>query len=209
MTLAPTTDRSTRKYRRPSPEAWAAAVAAWRTGASTLEEIASGLGMSVRGVQYRLAKEGARKGEAIAEDARRIERETIEEAFGDQPDRLQRGKRARQSSLDLAERIERAASSILTEIEATPSTAGSYAGSLRALSLAAQLVERTFAIKSSALGLSPGDLDPEELPQIIIRDLSEEELEAIRAGHGDDDEDEEVDCAFPSSAEERGEMPKS
>jgi hypothetical protein len=192
MTSAPTTDRSTRKYRRPSPEAWAAAVAAWRTGASTLEEIASGLGMSVRGVQYRLAKEGARKGEAIAEDARRIERETIEEAFGDQPDRLQRGKRARQSSLALADRIERAASSILTDIEAAPAMAASHAGSLRTLSLAAQLAERTFALKSSALGLSSNDLDPEELPQIVIRDLTEEELEAIRAGHGDDAE--ELDC---------------
>jgi hypothetical protein len=198
-----------RRYKRLSPTEAAEAMARWRTGAETLEEIAGAYGVSTRALQYKFRQAGAAKGEAIVEDARRIERETIEEAFGDQPDRLQRGKRARQSSLDLAERIERAASSILTEIEATPSTAGSYAGGLRALSLAAQLVERTFAIKSSALGLLPGDLDPEELPQIIIRDLTEEELEAIRAGHGDGDEDEEVDCAFPSSAEERGEMPKS
>ncbi len=198
-----------RRYKRLRPEELAEALARWRTGAETLEEIAGAYGVSTRALQYKFRQAGAAKGEAIAEDARRIERETIAEAFGDPPDRIERGKQARQRSLDLAERLERAASSILIEIEAAPAMAASHAGNLRALGLAAQVAERTFALKSSALGLSPHDTDPEELPQIIIRDLTEEELEAIRAGHGDEDEDEEVDCAFPSSAEERREMPKS
>lgn len=183
-----------RRYKRLSPTEAAEATARWRTGGETLEEIAAAYGVSTRALQYKFRQACAAKGEAIAEDARRIERETIAEAFGDAPDRIERGKRARQSSLELAGRIEHAASSILGDIEAAPATAGSYAGSLRTLNLAAQLVERTFAIKSSALGLSPGDLDPEELPTITIRDLTEEELERIRAGHGDEDDAEEVDC---------------
>lgn len=177
-----------RRYKRLSSSEVAEALAAWRTGTSTLAELAELYGVSQRALQYRFAREGASKGEAIAEDARRIERETIAEAFGDPPDRIEQGKRARQRSLELAERIESAASSIIVAIEAAPATAPSHAAALRALGMAAQLVERTFGVKASALGLSANDADPEELPMIVIRDLGEEELAAIRAGHGDDDE---------------------
>ena len=80
----------------------------------------------------------------------------------------------------------------------TPTEAYRAASAIRALSLAAQAIERTHKIRWAALGLEQKE-DAEELPELIIRDYTEEELNEIRRqqreayeGQGACDDDEEL-----------------
>ena len=133
-----------RRYKRLSPSERAEAVTRWRTGAETLAEIAAAYDVSPRALQNLFSKARAEKGAAIAEDARRIERAVLEETFGADGDRIEQGRAARRRTLELTERLERAAGSIIISIESDPTTASAHAGSLRSIGLAMQILERGF-----------------------------------------------------------------
>src|SRR5262245_14257876 len=62
------------------------------------------------------------------------------------------------------------------------------ASALKALSLAAAGLERLHDLKFRCLGLDK-HVDEAELPEIVIRDLSEKEIAEIRATQAEDDID--------------------
>jgi hypothetical protein len=175
--------------RRPrvDPDTWAACIADWRLGAATLPELADRTGLSTRAIQYRLEKEGATKGEAIAEESAKIERATLDALTDDGLDRIELGRSARRRTYELTTRLESAAAIIIDDIASDPASAARHSGSLRALAHGMALIERAWLTKAAALALKADSDEGEELPVIHIVDLTEDDIDAMRQQQQSDD----------------------
>lgn len=189
---------SKRKYARLSPAQWAEIRALWETGEVTLNELADQFCVTERGIQMHFKKHGTIKGAKAKAIAAAVQEEVFADLFEDPAAMRAKGREARSAAFANAGKIEEL---VMAQVDAalkTPTEAYRAASAIRALSLAAQAIERTHKIRWAALGLEQKE-DAEELPELIIRDYTEEELNEIRRqqreayeGQGACDDDEEL-----------------
>lgn len=166
-----------RSYRRLTTADDADLKAAWEAGASTVSDLSVRFGMSARGIQAALVRMGAQKGTAAAKVTRAVGRiATVPEI--EPGDDL--GGRAAETRDDayrhahLLEHLAMQAAAQAAEVGGMPA--------LRALDLAGSIIERCRKARWAATGLDKTDLmDSAELPELIIRELSDAEVAEIRA----------------------------
>jgi hypothetical protein len=170
---------SKRRYKRMSPTEWAQARAFWETGEITLEELAVRFDVTQRALQAHFRKHSTIKGSKAKELATAVQEAVFADIFEDPVALRAKGRDARSAAFENAGRIERLVMAQVDESLKDPANAYRAASAIRALSLAAQAIERTHKIRWAALGLDQAQ-DSEELPELIIRDLTEEELSEIR-----------------------------
>lgn len=187
--MTPTTKIS-RKYTKLAPTTWAEIRALWQTGDPTLEELSVRFGVTTRTLQAHFEKHKTVKGEKAKEIAIAV-REAVHAEYLETSDAvIAKAKEARASAFNNAEIIEGLVMAQLSAAQTDPAAAFRASAAIKTLALAAQALERIQCIKTAALGLDRLDMG-EELPEIIICDLSEEEIAKIQLGHGDDESDDE------------------
>ncbi len=211
-----------RRYTRLTPERWAEARAAWATGGVTAEDLAARFGCSVRAVQLHMAEHKVAKGSAAAALAAAVEAKVLAEALPSEDDLAHRIRDTREGTYADAVAIQRLVMGNVA-LAQDPRTAMGAVAALRALDLAAAAVGRTQRIRWLALGIDKALPAAGELPELPIRALTDEEVEAIRAqqlaedaaasgaedGHADADDvviEGEDDNSSPSSV--RGDSPE-
>lgn len=202
MTIKPT-----RKYVRLTPAIWAEIRAHWETGEATLDELAARFGVSTRGLQSHFKKHATVKGAKAKAIAASVTEEIFSGAFEDRDVRVAKGRETRERAFKNASQIEIAVMTQVTEAQKGGSESLRAATVLKALALAATSLQRIQQIKWEALGLGAEEVD--ELPEIVIRDLTDEEVRKMRENggrsEGDDDYDgvlEENDNAEPRRPED-------
>jgi hypothetical protein len=171
-----------------APSRWAEIRALWETGETTLSELSDRYGVATRTLQAHFAKQDTVKGSKAKEIAAAVTEAVFADNFEDRDVRIAKGREARSKAFANASTIEALIMAQVQEAQKDPTASFRATGAIKALSIAAQALERIHAMKWSALGLDRQE-DTDELPGIVIMDLGEEELEEMRRAQGEDDDD--------------------
>lgn len=175
----------TRKYVRLSPSEWAEVRALWEVGDHTLEELSAKFGVSPRGLQAHFRKFGTVKGSQAAELAAAVREEVFRQELDDPDLLIVRAKDVRESAYRNALVIEDLLMAQLQAAQRDPSQAFKAASAVKTLSLASAALERLHGLKRAALGLDRNAVMGEQLPELVLRDLTEEEIEQLRSDPDD------------------------
>ena len=126
----------------------------------------------------------------------------------DRETRIRKGRETRSRSLANSETLQNLIMAQIHEAAKSPTAAFQASAAIKAFSLAAQAMERLQAMSWKALGLER-DEDTDELPTILIRDLNDDELDHIRAGHGNGEADDDCDADAERESTFRPTSPRS
>jgi hypothetical protein len=166
----------------------------WKVGDLSLAELSEAYGVSSRALQLHFAKHGIVKGSEGAAFAAAVEEKVLEAALPDKDLTSRRAKDVREAAYANSVVLEALIMSQVRLAQRDPSQVLRVASGLKALSLAAAGLERLHDLKWRALGLDK-HVDETELPEIVIRDLRDEEIAEIRVQQ----EAEELDLGFETT----------
>jgi hypothetical protein len=172
-----------RRYVRPAPAVWAEIEAHWQSGEATLAELSARFGPSQRSLQHHFAKAGIVKGERAAAMAAAIKKEVFDAELGDEEQLRFRAKDLKERTYRNAMAIEELMMAQFANAANDPAQALRAATAMRAISLAANTLDRLHGVQQRALGLDKDNAFAEELPMIIIQDLSADDLAEIKKRH--------------------------
>lgn len=179
--------RPKRKYVRLTPSAWAEIDALWEIGDATLPDLAERYCVNTRTLQAHFAKHKVEKGCKAAALAASVKAEVFGTGLGDMDLTVQRARDTREAAYNQALVVESLIMGVLETMQKDPSKSIGSTSALKALALAAASFDRTHGLKLRALGLDKDSVLSEELPVLIFRDLTDEEIKARQEA---DDEDE-------------------
>lgn len=170
-----------RRYVRLTDEEWAEVRSLWATGGVDLSSLSERYGVTPRAIQAHCAKHGVVRGSASAARAKAAEERILATAMPENGDDLAvKIRNAKAAALDDADAIR---TLVRTQLQALaePAAGLSAVAALRAIDIGASALERARRSRFAALGLDKGDpLVNVELPELIIRELTTEEVTAIR-----------------------------
>ena len=176
-----------RRYAKLTEDQWAKAEAAWSSGSATLPMLAHQFGISERGLQSRFAKRGLEKGESAKALAARVVARVRQE-HAEQADTLtERALAIRETTYRNAAKIERAIMDRLDAAAADPDQTFKAAAAIKMLTNAASALERLHTLKRSALGITDEDLKSDEVPVLVIHNLTEAQISTLRQRQDDED----------------------
>ena len=179
--------RPKRKYNRLLPSTWAEICALWEIGDITLSDLAERYSVHTRTLQTYFAKHKVEKGSKAAALAISVKEEIYATGLGDKDLTIQRARETREKAYKNANAVEGLIMATLDAMQKDPSKMLGLTSKLKALALAAAGLERIHGLKFRALGLDKDLPIHDEMPVLIIRDLSDDEIKEL---HQNDDEDE-------------------
>jgi hypothetical protein len=168
-----------RKYNKLNETQWAEARTLWESGEPTLNDLADHFGVTTRTLQAHFHKHATVKGAKAPEIAIRVHDAVIEDAIGDLAERQRLGKQARARTVANMRAIESLAMQQIETMRSDPATTVRASATLRALALAAQVIERAQSTTWTALGIERSD-QTEELPRIVVECLSDQQIREWR-----------------------------
>ncbi len=169
-----------RKYQRLTPSTWAEICAAWEIGDVTLDELSDRFGVNTRTLQAHFSKHAVVKGSKAAELASSVKEELFKQELEGKDDLTHRARETREAAYKNAVTVEALIMAQLELAQRDPSQAFKAASAVKLLSLAAAGLERLHSLKWSALGLDRDAGISNEMPVLIFRDLSDEEIKVIQ-----------------------------
>jgi hypothetical protein len=140
-------------------------------------------------LQAHFHKHGITKGEKSAAIAAAVKEEVFKEELDDTDLTVKRAKDVREAAYSNAVAVENLMMAQLQAVQKDPSQVLKAASAVKMLSLAAAGLERLHDLKWKALGMDRDSVLPDELPELIIRDLTEKELEELQAAQEEEDAD--------------------
>jgi hypothetical protein len=141
-----------------------------------------------RTLQAYFAKHKVAKGSRAAALAASVKEEVYSTGLGDKDLTIQRARETREAAYKNASMVEGLIMGTLNAMQKDPSKTLGLTSTLKALALAAGGLERIHGLKFRALGLDKDLPIHDEMPVLIFRDLSKEELKAL---HDNDEDDAE------------------
>jgi hypothetical protein len=132
-----------------------------------------------RTLQAYFAKHKIIKGSKAAALAISVKEKIYSNGLGDKDLTIQRARETREAAYTNACMVEGLMMGTLNAMQRDPSKTLGLTSKLKALSLAAAGLERLHGLKFRALGLDKNLPIHEEMPVLIFRDLSQEEIEAL------------------------------
>ncbi|MDF9790854.1 UNVERIFIED_ORG: hypothetical protein M2438_001348 [Methylobacterium sp. SuP10 SLI 274] len=177
-----------RRYVRLSEDQWAEAEAAWTSGSASLPELAHRFGATERALQAHFAKLGLEKGSAAKTLAAKVAVRVKEQQESDVGTLTERALTIRETTYSYATKIERMIVERLDAAAADPDQVYAAAASVKMLTNAAAALERIHTLKRSALGITDEDMNTDEVPVLVIKNLSDIEVASIRQRQSDEDE---------------------
>lgn len=176
-----------RRYVKLTEAEWAEAEAAWASGAVSLPELSHQFGTTERGLQARFARRGIEKGEAAKVLAAQVVARVAEEQASQVGTLAERAMTIREVTYANAAKVERAIMDRLDAAAADPAQTFAAAAAIKMLTNAASALERLHSLKRSALGISDDDVNDDEIPVLLIRDMTDREIEDMRNKQDEED----------------------
>lgn len=177
-----------RRYTKLTEAEWAEAEAAWASGSATLPELAHRTGVTERGLQARFARRGLQKGEAAKAIAAQVVARVKEQEAARVDTLVERAAAIRETAYANAVKVERMIVDRLDAAAADPSQTFAASAAIKMMVAASAALERLHTLKRSALGISDDDVNDDEVPVLVVRDLTDAETDAIRAKQDEEDD---------------------
>ncbi|MGW5959350.1 hypothetical protein [Methylorubrum thiocyanatum] len=177
-----------RRYVKLNEAEWAEAEAAWTSGSASLPELAHRFGATERALQAHFAKRGLEKGQAAKALAATVVARVKKEQEAQADTTTERALTIREATYSYATKIERMIVERLDAAAADPDQVYAAAASVKMLTNAAAALERLHTLKRNALGITDEDMNADEVPVLVIKNLSDIEVASIRQRQSDEDE---------------------
>ena len=175
---------NTEKQKRLSPYEYEEVKTKWSSGRYSLSDLSEEYGITVAAIQRRLKKDGIEKGQSrdILESAERhLASQNITTAAMIQAEKnareISEAKELRNKSLKF---IEQLTSKTLYDAHKDNKPYASTYGDLKAIGQAAKNLDMVWNGKRELYGIDKADED-DDIPELVIRSMSEEDEEALRA----------------------------
>lgn len=177
-----------RRYVKLSEDQWAEAEAAWTSGSASLPELAHRFGATERALQAHFAKRGLEKGQAAKALAATVVARVKKEQEAQADTTTERALTIRETTYSYATKIERMIVERLDAAAADPDQVYAAAAFVKMLANSAAALERLHTLKRNALGITDEDMNADEVPELVIKNLSDVEVASIRQRQSDEDE---------------------
>lgn len=168
---------SEKPRRRMTPAQWAEARAMWASGEFTAEQIAEKFGVARETLSRRFKKDGVKKGQSAID--KRVEAEIIEKATKNVDKWAERAEQARESFYKTYEMLHKMTVKTIGDAHRG---AGLFSAQpdLKALQMAASVMDRVRLNQWAVIGLDKESADEEEIPELLIRELTPDEVQRLK-----------------------------
>lgn len=182
--------RKKRPSRFLTPAQKAEAIALWRAGSTTLEELSKKFKKDQSTLVRLFKTEGVKKGEASAEAAAKVTA-AVEAAIVDDATVLaNRIRETKEDHYKIAAAISRLSYTLLAKAKQENRPIASLQNDMKTLKLAAEVQKLTLEQRYTVLGISADDeADDRPMPDLVIQELTAEDIKAMHAQNlvADDD----------------------
>lgn len=180
-----------------TPAQLAEAKALWESGEVTLDDLAARFSVRRETMSRRLKQMGAKKGAKAQENAERVEKEVQEQLVDSAGVLASRIRETKESHYKWSEYLAKAAMGELAKAQKEGRQIATTLPNLKAIEKALQVVEKARSERYAILGLDKDDDDEGDLPDLVIKEMTAEDIEELRvvqaqSPYGEDDPDLEV-----------------
>lgn len=172
---------------------WAEATAMWSSGEYTQSELSKKFGVSIETLSRRFKKDKVKKGEDSV--ATLIKRTVVDNAATRAKERAERAENRRNEFDGYANAIAKLVIKTVAKCSKEERPFATIEGDIKALQRAADAINKSFATVSKALQLDLVEGEEDDIPKLVVGQLTPEQVEQYRAiQHEEDDvEDEDVE----------------
>lgn len=166
--------------RRLTPKEWAKAESLYESGEYSLDKIAAEFGIHAITVHRHMKANGIEKGAKAAAIKDRVSEKMAEEAESEASLVAQRIRETKEEHYRINQAIDKRIVREMVSVESEGRSIATSLGVFKALKTAAETIKLTRENRYTVLGIIDNDTNDDELPTLEVRDMLEEEIEAIR-----------------------------
>jgi len=194
MELAPEPDATPsetapEEKRRLTPAEWAEIVTVWELGKVTLDDLNKQFGISVAAISKGLKSRGATKGSRSHEIAAEVTRATIrtseEQAFSAAAERKRKIEETKAEAYQWARTLQQQIVGQFVKAQKDELPFEAVMGNIKTLKIAIDALEKGRQTRYAVLNADQ-DVDAEQLEQLVISNLTNEEIEKLKQMDEDD-----------------------
>ncbi|WP_186296784.1 hypothetical protein [Cupriavidus campinensis] len=201
MTKSDASAPAPKKGTRMTPKQWAEAEALWEAGDVTLDELARRFSKDKSILSRHFKNHGIVKGAAKEEHKRKVAEEVTRQAQEEAAVLAARIRMTKEEHYKMAEALAKLTWKEVLEVNKTGRPMSTALNNLKALDSAMTVLKKAREERYAVLGLDRTDfVDDSALPELVISELTNEQIEAMR------DRQEDDDTSLPELSEE-GELP--
>lgn len=167
--------------KRLTPAEWAQIKLFWERGTHTLSDLSEMFGIRADTIQRRLKQDGVEKGARAHEAAEEAQVAAEEEMARQAVETMRRIQDTKDSHYKWNEAIGKMVMQELVDARGKNQPVGARDANLAALNKAAKTLETVRKERYTLLGLDKEDGDPEEMDELIVSELTPDQIERMRA----------------------------
>lgn len=184
-----------KKRRQPTPKEWAEMEALWELGEISRPEIAKKLGISPTAVSIHMKKRGVKRGSKQEEQRRRISGKIMEKVSSHATIHAQRIQETKDQHYQIAQSLTQLAWAKIVKTQKSGDSLSSIHDELKAIECATNTMAKLRNERWQILGLDKDAVDQSELPELVVAELTADQIEEMISQEDDlnydfDDEDE-------------------
>lgn len=168
------------KQKRLSPAQWEQVKLYWEMGTHTLAQLSTEFGIRADTIQRRLKADGVEKGAKAHEVASATKDAAQDELAKQAAENLQRIHSTKDDHYKWAEAIAKLVMAEIIDAKTSKSAISLKDANITALGKAAKTLEVLRKERYAILNLDKDDGDPDEMPELIISELSEDQIKEIQ-----------------------------
>lgn len=190
------------KKRNLTPKQWAEAEALWTSGAVTYEDLVKKFGKSISTFERHFRAKGLAKGAAAAAVKKKVEETLASNTLDEATVIAARIRETKEQHYSWSTSLAKLAWNEILTAKRDGHPVATVMNNLKSLDAAANVMKKMREERWAILGLDrPDAVDPDELPELLIAELTAEQIQELR----DRDISELEDIAPPARADEDSE----
>jgi hypothetical protein len=176
------------KHARLTPKQWAEAEALWESGEVTLEDLAARFGKHRSAFSAHFKAKGIEKGKKKEEHKAAVKEEVTKAAIDDATVLAARIKETKEEHYKMAAGLAKLSWNEILLAKSEGRAVSTALNNLKALDAAMTVLKKAREERWAVLGLDRDDaMDEDGLPDLVISELTAEQIEALRERDEDDD----------------------
>lgn len=182
MTKAPAPAAPKSKHARLTPKQWAEAEALWESGEVTLVDLATRFGKHKSAFSAHFSKHKIERGSKKAEHAAAIKEEVKKASIDDATVLAARIKETKEEHYKMASGLAKLSWNEILQAKAAGHAFSTVLNNLKSLDAAMTVLKKAREERWAVLGLDKDDdMDEDGLPELVISELTAEQIEALRS----------------------------
>ncbi|CCG43280.1 helix-turn-helix domain-containing protein [Magnetospirillum molischianum] len=173
-----------------TPEQWAEAQTLWEIGNLTLDELAEKFGVDRSTMYRRFKTAGVERGAKAGQVAEKVQQQILDEtaaAAAEEALKLAARKKAtKEDCYAWIEQIQKATMAEIVKAARDKTPFGVIKGNLQALEKAMNVIASGRRERFELLGLDREEMAPDDLPDLLIRELTADEIHQLQSSDEDD-----------------------